>query len=240
MERFKGLKDRCAGLFGSPAIWEEIRRAYGSPRRHYHGLEHLEQLFAALDPHLEGSPQRAAIELAVFLHDFHYSVDPGEYPLNEERSAHALRRIRERMPEADRRRMEENGSFALAEKMILATKGHRAEEASLEGEERNACELFLDADLSILAESEEAVDAYDEGIAREFGFDHGSPDLEFARKRGEALRAFKDRGRVFRTEAFAEKEEAAKRSLDRLIARWEKAAEPGRGSAFSPGPRSVR
>lgn len=217
------LRERCRSFFGSEHVVERVFSAYSEPSRFYHGVGHLCSLFAALDPFLEGHPYRDAVEQAVWYHDFVYSVQPGEYPLNEARSAKALwRDCSSLAPSVLERSYGFYAHSSLACEFILSTKGHAPSSPMLLGDPSlfSACSLFLDADISVLSGTPDEVDAYDEGVAREWTPVGETPSASFARARADALRSFLSRPRVFLSPEFSSLEEKARSNLDTLVRRW--------------------
>ena len=64
------------------ALLQHLCRAYQSPMRHYHNLQHLQQMLTLLETiHLD---DRACVTLAVWFHDAVYNACRGD---NEEKSA---------------------------------------------------------------------------------------------------------------------------------------------------------
>lgn len=154
--------------------------------------------------------------MAVWFHDFVYKVTPDEYPFNELRSAQALEEL---LPQSFTR--------DLAAEFIVATKAHLVPEGGIfeVPEHRAACELFLDADLSVLVSDDEALMAYDRGIALEWGQDPDKPNEAFCLGRARALQSFASRERVFMSERFAVMEPFARKNFAKLIAYWQEKAE---------------
>lgn len=213
------LRDRCRDFFETQSLWPAIQQAYSAPGRHYHQLSHLQSMFAALAP-IKRSRYWSAIELAVWGHDLVYSVDPRQYPQNEVESARALLQlVRDHCSPVWQ--VTHRGALVLAVEMILATRNH-APSAFLaaEPERRKACELFLDADLAILGAPAAEFEAYDQGIAREWGEDPESPSPAFAGGRLDALRRLADREQLFASEAFGRLTAPARANLSNAIQRY--------------------
>lgn len=108
----------------SAQLWETLKQAYTEPHRAYHNLVHLESVFEALAHPLGAKdlPAQvcAAVQMAVWFHDFVYKVSPDEYPLNELRSAQALEEL---LPQSFIR--------DLAAEFIVATKAHLVPEGGV-------------------------------------------------------------------------------------------------------------
>lgn len=215
------LRKRCLRFFNSETLWCEIESAYGAPHRAYHTLAHLAQMFEILDQRAEANLYADAINLAVWFHDFCYDTDAERYRLNEFKSVDAMLSIIGRLVPPERRSAFVNeGSLLLAREFILSTVGHHptAGCGNWPGAVL-ACELFLDADLAILAGSWEQVEDYDAAIVREFSPGH-KPAPMFSRKRFDALSSFYVRDRIFLSPEFADLESPARHNLSLLLDRW--------------------
>jgi predicted metal-dependent HD superfamily phosphohydrolase len=143
------------GLDPPPALWDEVAAAYASPGRHYHTLAHVAEV---ADRYAEVSAGPGWLDpidvfVAILAHDAVY--DPARFD-NEQRSAELCRRWCETLLGRDP---------AKAERLVLATAGH--------GERPTADDPdllhFLDCDLAILGADPEAYDAYEKGVAAEYG-----------------------------------------------------------------------
>lgn len=194
--------------------WRLVRQAYGEPHRAYHNLSHISAVFETLDPHLTGNPNGFAIELAVWFHDIVYEVTPYAYMFNEERSAEVLQ-----MFAADHRLP--MPSVALAMVFILATKEHKAP-VYLRGESKEACELFLDADLAILAAPKEEFEAYEVAVLTEYRQKPTRPSATFKAARRYALKQLAERDPLFLSSQLRHLETQAKTNLSELCARYDK------------------
>jgi predicted metal-dependent HD superfamily phosphohydrolase len=192
-----GISDDRANV-----VFADLVARYGEPQRHYHTLEHIGQVLAALDPELPKLTAPVAVMLAAWFHDAIY--DP-RAPDNEEQSAiHARQVLR---------------SFGVAAsleervgQLILLTKTHQAG-ADTDGQ------LLLDADLSVLGAEEPEYDRYAAAIRQEYGW---VPEAAYRSGRSAILRGFLKRDRIYRTTAFADRcEAAARNNLGREIARLE-------------------
>lgn len=218
----EALKRRCDAFFGSPRVWAEIEAAYSQPHRAHHNLQHLRELFESLDPHLDTAPHAKAIELAVWFHDFVYVTDPQAYQHNEMYSAGAMAEVLSRTAP---HWLEDalSQQVALASEFILATKKHSdsAEELQRDASKLEACRLFLDADLSILAAAPGRLQNYDMAIAAEWGQDTTSPSAVFCRGRRDALDSFLKRPKLFLCPQFSGLEAAARKNLQALVEHWQ-------------------
>ncbi|WP_437684044.1 HD domain-containing protein [Sorangium sp. So ce131] len=140
-------------------LWRAVRAAYGEPGRAYHNLDHVREVLARVGEAGRDVGWRSPREvfLAALFHDAVY--EPGRHD-NEARSA-ALAR------EAVARWLPGEGlDAALVERLILLTARHGALDPADVGEDEA---LFLDCDMAILGSDAAAFDAYDRGIAAEYG-----------------------------------------------------------------------
>jgi predicted metal-dependent HD superfamily phosphohydrolase len=159
-----------------------IRKAYARPSRHYHNLDHLENLHAQLLPVWNRLEEPNAVVFAIAYHDLIYNV----------RSTSNERRSAERAAEQlglmgiDARTIERCAAH------ILATAGH----AQSEDPDTN---LFTDADLSILGAPPEAYARYAEQVRKEYGI---YPDLLYKPGRRKVLEHFLAMDRIFKTDWF--------------------------------------
>jgi predicted metal-dependent HD superfamily phosphohydrolase len=167
---------------------------YQEPQRHYHNLQHLGECLREFDRARALAEDPAAVELAVWFHDAVYDPRAGD---NEERSADLC---------ADCLRSA-GASEAISRVVIglvLATKHHVAstpDEA-----------LLIDIDLSILGQTRERFVEYEAQIWQEYSW---VPERVFVGKRGEVLRRFLERPRIYNTEHFFSRyEERARENLN--------------------------
>ncbi|HEV8629944.1 MAG TPA: N-methyl-D-aspartate receptor NMDAR2C subunit [Thermoanaerobaculia bacterium] len=165
---------------------------YGERHRAYHNLNHvldcLDRAAAVRSRLVAPGP----VELALWYHDAIY--DPYRSD-NEERSA-ALA-------------VEESTELAFPQpvidavaSLILATK-HQGRPVDAD------CRYLVDIDLAILAAPEAAYDAYERAIRREYRW---VPGPLYRSKRREVLRSFLERERIYATDWFAGRFEAAARA----------------------------
>ncbi|WP_104987331.1 hypothetical protein [Sorangium cellulosum] len=140
-------------------LWRAVRAAHGEPGRAYHNLDHVREVLARMDEVGRDIGWRSPREvfLAALFHDAVYAAGRHD---NEARSA-ALAR------EAVARWLSGEGIDAdLVARLILLTARHGALGPADVGEDEA---LFLDCDMAILGSDAAAFDAYDRGIAEEYG-----------------------------------------------------------------------
>ncbi len=177
----------CAAAFG------EIMALYGESRRRYHGIGHLQALFALLDTHVPQSVDRTPLHFAVWWHDAIH--DPGLRD-NEEKSA-ALARLHLEAMGA------EPALTAHVCELILATRNH------WEGAPMGDGDFFLDADIAILGASPATYQRYTAAVRAEYAH---LDDTTFGAGRSAFLKGALLRPRLFRTQIFAGAFEAQARA----------------------------
>jgi len=151
----------------------------------------------------------------VWGHDVVYATDLPDYADNEVRSAQWLARVVEEHCTARWRRA--HATFlSLAGQLIVATKTHRLPD-DLSDAARCAAQLFLDADLAILAADEARLLWYDEGIAREWRQHPDAPSNAFRNGRRQALEQLLAHEPLFLSTGFAPLAAPARANLHLLI-----------------------
>ena len=181
------------------ALRARLEAMYAEPHRHYHSLAHIEALLRwlahwrslARTPHL--------IEAAIWFHDAVYDTHRDD---NEPRSAELGRNELRTLawPEAD---------VARVVTMVRATQHHAADLHDTD------TLLFLDLDLSVLAQPAEVYDAYSTAVRAEYGW-VDAPRYRAGRAR--VLQSFSDRAAIYRTPALrAAWESAARANLAREL-----------------------
>lgn len=182
--------------------WERIVELYTEPQRHYHTLEHLEELNAYLDivrPCLYDVP---TVAWTLFFHDIIYDPKRGD---NEEKSADLwLDFCREMRLECD---WHEPQVVTTVRNYILQTKHHMA----CPDDADKDLLYFLDMDVAILGASHERYVRYADQIAREYGH---YPRDAYCSGRKRILEVFLQAPRLFRTPEIASRcAEAARANL---------------------------
>ena len=185
------------GIEYDPEIFQALARAYAEPSRHYHNQSHVAELLKQFAPvrHLARSPQE--IEIAIWFHDAVYDTRKSD---NEEQSAEWART---HLTNAGA----ESSAIQRVVDMIIATKTHQSEN-------KDAL-LLLDIDLGILGAPPPVFERYDEAIRKEY---HWVPDETYRAGRLQVLAGFNERERIYRTDHFHDRLEAAARAnLQRKI-----------------------
>ena len=219
------LEIRARQFFGNAHIWKAIKTAYGDSARHYHALNHLHELFGYLDEHMRDHPYARAMEMAVWFHDFVYLLDPraNDGASNEARSAKEMHRLLGAYcPAWLENEHPMHAQVYLALEMIIATERHEMQAAWVIAKTKafEACSLFLDADLAILAAPIDRLIEYDDQISREWLQNPGSESMAFCQGRLNALKSLAAPACIFKTPAFSVFNEQAKSNLALLIEKW--------------------
>jgi predicted metal-dependent HD superfamily phosphohydrolase len=172
---------------------------WSEPQRHYHNLEHLAEVLAALDE-LTADTVPATVRLAAWFHDAIYDPRASD---NEERSAELAA---EALPAAGL--PPEDVSEVVRLVRLTATHDPASDDA--------AGMLLCDADLAILGSSPARYERYVADVREEYAH---VPDAEFRAARDRILQGFVDRSRIYRTDAARDRwESAARRNLTAELA----------------------
>lgn len=173
-------------------LWAGIEKQYTSPKRYYHNLQHLQNMYAQLEECPEQIRDWDTVMFSLFYHDIIYKATAKD---NEEKSAlsaiKALTAIN--YPKE---------KIRLCGEQILATKSH-----SMSTE--NDTNLFTDADLSILGSDWETYLEYSRQVRKEYAI---YPDFMYYPGRKKALRHFLDMENIFKTPYFKQKFEQQART----------------------------
>ena len=191
--------------------WLLLEAAYAKPTRAYHDFQHVAEvmrhyLAVAAGP---GWSQPSEACLAVLYHDAIY--EPGRKD-NEARSADlAMAQIAEWLPEAG------VDALRVAELINLTARHGQFSVADFGGDGFSLDAMhFLDCDMAILGAGAEQFDAYNRGIAEEY---RGHvPDFLFRINRKRFLKGLRARERIFMSDWFHQRYDAAARdNLRRAI-----------------------
>lgn len=190
---------------------EALRAAYRTPPREYHGWNHVGEVLrhyrdVAAGP---GWSRPGEAWLAVLYHDAIYDAGRGD---NEARSARlAVEEIGRWLPGAG------VDAARVAELIRLTARhGQHAPEDFGSGADADDARHFLDCDMAILGAEPAAFDAYDRAIAAEY---RGHvPGWLFRRGRRRFLRSLLERPRIFLSDLFHRRYDAAARANLRRVA----------------------
>lgn len=186
-----------------PELMDKARQLHSGPERGYHSWSHPQALLDLLLDVQDQLHDPLAVECAIVLHDAIYE------PLrtdNERRSADlAEAMLRGVIPDPTVRRTVQ---------MIEATERHLVPD-SASADEAHDCRIFLDMDLSILGDGDEAFDAYEAGVRHEY---RQVPEAAFGQGRAAILERFLSRDRLYMSEwGHARFEATARENLRRSL-----------------------
>ena len=162
--------------------WQIIEKAYSQKSRHYHNLQHLINLFSQLNEVKELITDWETIQFATFYHDIIYNTLKSN---NEEKSASLAKTHLTKLAVP-------NVQIDKCVVFIIATKSH-------EINTDNDCNLFTDADLSILGYDWIDYELYFNQIRKEYSI---YPDIIYNPGRKKVLQHFLSMNRIFKTEHF--------------------------------------
>jgi predicted metal-dependent HD superfamily phosphohydrolase len=186
------------------AVFQELAAAYQGSDRHYHTLQHLDNLLTCL----AAAPLHDAVvvQLAVWFHDVVYQS------LRSDNEARSADRARAFLQETSLEPARQQRVAFLIERTADHTQPQPSDDADLL--------WFLDADLSILGAPEEAYWEYARQVRREYRL---VPDLLYRPGRRQVLAKMLAAPTLFRTPTLhAELEGPARRNLAAEIAAWDR------------------
>ena len=184
----------------SPSLFTQLITAYQEPDRHYHNLQHLQQLFTALQNFNPSNylNDRPSIILAIFFHDAIYDTQSHK---NEAQSAkwasESLTKLK--LP---------NTTIDRITHLIHLTKTHRPDPTDLNAQ------ILLDCDLSILATPPAQYRTYAQAIRQEY---HWVPEADYRKGRSQILQTFLNRDRIYRHPEMHHYEHQARTNLNQEI-----------------------
>lgn len=197
-ENFVQLVTQYADAATAANFWNEIEKEYGAKGRHYHTLEHLDNLYRQLLPYKTSIDHWDTMVFSIAYHDIIYSATAKD---NEEKSADlAIKRLQQiNFPTMQ---------IALCNTQILATKQHQLSEIS-------DSNLFTDADLSILGAPWQDYEAYFKNVRKEYRI---YPDFLYKPGRKKAMQHFLEMDFIFKTTEFRQQyEEKARNNIRREL-----------------------
>jgi predicted metal-dependent HD superfamily phosphohydrolase len=164
----------------SQEIFQELIRAYSSGERHYHTLEHIDQVLEIIEQKQSLAKNFSALRLAAWFHDVIY--DPKARDNEDKSAAYAGYRLSQlKIPMT---------VIAQVTTMILDTKNHQPSPGNLDSQ------IFLDADLAILGAPKLEYESYAQAIRREYSW---VSDDEYRTRRKQVLQKFLHRERIYFT-----------------------------------------
>ena len=175
------------------ALLARLQVMYSEPHRHYHTLAHIGALLGGLAHWRALARAPHLVEAAIWFHDAIYDTHRDD---NEPRSAELARNELRALawPEAD---------VARVVTMVRATRHHAAAISDAD------TLLFLDLDLSVLAQRPDVYDAYSAAVRAEFGWVEAA---RYRAGRARVLQNFMNRDAIYRTPALHAAWDSAARS----------------------------
>jgi predicted metal-dependent HD superfamily phosphohydrolase len=175
-------------------LWLSLEKLYGSEKRHYHTLKHIEHLFFLLEKNKNLIVDWDTLVISIFYHDVIYNARKSD---NEEQSAIFMQKA---MLEIAFLKEKIEKSY----RQILATKKHE-----ITGD--NDTDLFTDADIAILGSDWETYQTYYQNIRKEYSI---YPDFLYNNGRKKVLKHFLAMENIFKTPLFRSAfEEQARENL---------------------------
>lgn len=177
-------------------LWTEIEKNYSNKKRHYHTLQHLDNLLIQLMDVKNEIQDWDTLLFTLYYHDIIYNALKSN---NEEKSAElAEKRMKQIAVPIEK--------IARCKKQILATKSHIKSADS-------DTNYFTDADLSVLGQSWEIYSAYYKNVRNEYSI---YPDAIYIPGRKKVLTHFLSMESIFKTDFFYNKfEMQAKQNMQK-------------------------
>jgi predicted metal-dependent HD superfamily phosphohydrolase len=183
----------------SDRVFRELERLYTSAYRFYHNLAHIQQVLEVITSLQARSYQLEFIELAAWFHDVIYDSQAND---NEEKSADYADRVLNRLGIPPK-------TIESVKNLILITKNHQCLATDIDAQ------ILLDADLSILGQSEAEYQFYASAIRQEYSW--LSPN-DYQQGRKLFLQKLLQRERIYLTEEiFAMLEGQARQNIQAEI-----------------------
>lgn len=180
-------------------LWDEVEDHYSLKKRHYHTLQHLENLLQQLNEVKAHIKNWNTVLFSLYYHDVIYNALKRT---NEEKSAEFAQNRMQLIMVPDE-------CIENCVQQILATKNHRACDD-------NDTNFFTDADLSILGQQWDVYSAYYKNVRKEYSL---YPDIIYIPGRKKVLQDFLQMERIFKTDHFFKKFEIqAKQNLQKELA----------------------
>lgn len=180
------------------AIFKKLVILYSQEGRYYHTLKHIQAMLSFLEERKDRIANFKALSLATWYHD---AVYDSRSKTNELDSAEMMKQdlVDLSIPEE---------LTQLIYQLILATQKHRTIENSKD------CDIFLDADLSILSRTEHVYSAYASNIKKEYSW---VPEDEYKKGRKAILENFLQRDKIYFSENMKEAEVVARQNIKREL-----------------------
>lgn len=173
--------------------WQEIVAHYSGKGRHYHNLNHIQDLLQQAEKFKASIEDYDVLCFSIWYHDIIYNALRQD---NEEQSAaFAEKRLSNTHLE--------KGSIDRCVRQIILTKKH---DTTHQPDDEK---YLIDFDLSILGSSREVYTIYTQNIRKEY---HWYPAFTYKRGRKKALKRFLERERIYQTEGYYERYESVARA----------------------------
>ena len=175
-------------------LWDEVEKNYSGKNRHYHTLQHLENLLITLTEVKSEIQNWESILFTLFYHDIIYTALKSD---NEENSALLAEKRMQQLSVS-------NDIIERCKNQILATKSHSKSTDS-------DTNYFTDADLSVLGQPWEIYSLYYKNVRKEYAI---YPDFIYNPGRKKVIQHFLSMNSIFKTDYFYNQfEKVAKENL---------------------------
>jgi len=190
---------------------------YSEKGRAYHNLSHIKALLDISITCKTDIQNYQAVFFAIWFHDAIYNTQAND---NEEQSTELAVQALTQLGVAE-------DTILPVQKMILATKHHKADDLSYDGK------LFLDFDLSILGREATVYKEYSQAIRLEYAW---VPQDLYLQGRRKVLGSFLQREKIYYTEQLAEIfEEQARQNIESELAELEQIKDRPLDECFPSG-----
>lgn len=175
-------------------LWDEVEKNYSEKKRHYHTLQHLENLLITLTEVKSEIQNWESILFTLFYHDIIYTALKSD---NEENSALLAEKRMQQLSVS-------NDIIERCKNQILATKSHSKSTDS-------DTNYFTDADLSVLGQPWEIYSLYYKNVRKEYAI---YPDFIYNTGRKKVIQHFLSMNSIYKTDYFYNQfEKVAKENL---------------------------
>ena len=175
-------------------LWDEVEKNYSGKNRHYHTLQHLENLLITLTEVKSEIQHWESILFTLFYHDIIYTTLKSD---NEENSALLAEKRMQQLSVS-------NDIIERCKNQILATKSHSKSTDS-------DTNYFTDADLSVLGQPWEIYSLYYKNVRKEYAI---YPDFIYNPGRKKVIQHFLSMNSIYKTDYFYNQfEKVAKENL---------------------------
>ena len=175
-------------------LWDEVEKNYSEKKRHYHTLQHLENLLITLTEVKSEIQHWESILFTLFYHDIIYTALKSD---NEENSALLAEKRMQQLSVS-------NDIIERCKNQILATKSHSKSTDS-------DTNYFTDADLSVLGQPWEIYSLYYKNVRKEYAI---YPDFIYNTGRKKVIQHFLSMNSIYKTDYFYNQfEKVAKENL---------------------------